>query len=143
VNYVTVPNTAKADPDGPNGALGSIIALPEGTANAPVVIYTPTGVTLESFAAAVDGKDVAVNWRSASENEILGYNLLRQADGAADFVTVNPELIVAENAGQDRGAAYTFRDAAVPPGVYTYVLEFIKLDGTTERSGTVQVTVGP
>jgi hypothetical protein len=68
--------------------------------------------------------------------------VLRQAEGG-EFVTVNPELLVAENAGQDRGAAYTFRDAGVPPGVYQYVLEYVKLDGTSERSATVPVTVGP
>jgi hypothetical protein len=139
VNAVAVKN-ALIDPDGPTGPLGSLVSLPEQGSNAGVTILTPTGVTLESFDAMVDGNSVLVNWRSASESEILGYNVQRQAEGG-EFVTVSPELIVAENAGQDRGASYTFRDMEVPPGAYTYRVEVVKLDGSNENYGAVNVTI--
>ena len=136
-----VVGSALADPDG-SGPLLPLVALPSLDAFANVQIYTPTGVTMEAFGAAVEGRDVLVNWRSASEGEILGYNVQRQAEGG-EFVTVSPELIMAENAGQDRGAAYTFRDMGVPPGAYTYRVEVVKLDGSIETYGAAQVVVQP
>ena len=149
INTVIV-NGVAFDPDGPtlgpNNDHPLPPAVPPQTAQTSfdgVAIYTPTGVTFESFDAAVDGGGVVVNWRSATESEILGYNVQRQVDGGAGFVTVNPELILAENAGQDRGAAYAFRDTGLGTGAYTYRLEVIRLDGTSENYGAVGVRVRP
>ncbi len=139
VNTVTVAN-AMADPDGPSGPLGALAPLPVQQASAGVQILTPTGITFEEFGAVAGDAGVLVNWRTASEAEILGFNVLRATDGG-EFTLVNPELILAEFAGLEQGAAYTFRDEGLPPGAYTYRLEVIKLDGSTEPYGAVDVTV--
>ena len=139
VNTVIVAN-AVADPDGPTGPLPPIAPLPPGETSDGVRIYTPTGVTFEWFDAVAEGDGVLVNWRTASEIEIIGFNVLRATAGG-EFEVVNPELIVAAYAGQEQGAAYEFRDEGLPPGVYSYRLEVIKSDGSTEPYGTADVTV--
>jgi hypothetical protein len=139
INYVTTTG-GQADPDGPNGPLASILSLPDGQSEAPVTIYTPTGVTIESFAATPGENNVSVSWRTASEADIIGFNVLR-ADGSGELVQMNGDLILAQHAGADAGADYSFEDAGAAPGVsYTYVLEIIKLDGSVERRDPVAVT---
>ena len=76
-------------------------------------------MTIESFEARQKGANVVITWRSASEAEIIGYNVLRAA-GAGDLTPVNAELIPAARAGQDSGSDYLFRDDGLAPGVYVY-----------------------
>ena len=129
VNAVTVAN-AVADPDGPSGPLPALAPLPTAQSSDGVAIYIPTGVTIEWFDAVVESGGVLVTWRTASETEIVGFNVLRQTTAATEFVKVNPQLLVAEHAGQNLGAAYAFRDTRLQPGGYTYRLEAVKLDGS-------------
>ena len=64
-----------------------------------------------------------------------------QNDG--ELEVVNPELIVAEHAGVDRGARYAYLDGRARPGVYDwYVLEVILLDGRTDRRPMPFVNAG-
>jgi len=140
-NTVDVSNVV-VDPDGPTGPLPpKAPPLPTGTTTANVAIYTPTGVTFEWFDAVVESDGVLVNWRTASETGIVGFNVLRQPDGATGFATVNAELLVAEHAGRNLGAAYAFRDTGLLPGAYSYRVEVSKLDGSTEPYGRVEVIV--
>ena len=141
VNTVTVTNAA-ADPDGPTGPLGALAPLPPATSNDGVSIFTPTGVTFESFDVVVDADSVLVNWRTASEAAIVGFNVLRLAEGSADgFAAVNSELILAAHPGEEAGDAYSLRDSGLAPGVYTYTLQFVRLDGAVEDYGSVRVTI--
>jgi len=140
VNSVTVTN-AVGDPDGPGGPLPPLAPLPAKTGEAPVSIYTPTGVVLEWFDAAMVDGALLVNWRTASEAEVLGFNVLRRAEADATFAPVNAELILAQFAGQESGGVYTFQDAGLASGVYIYRLEGIRLDGSADVFGEVTVTV--
>jgi hypothetical protein len=137
VDTATV-HDAYADADGP-GPLGPVELLPPQSANASVQTIQPTGVTLASLAAAAQADGVLVSWQTASEAGILGFNVRRSVGG--EFVVVNKELIFAQHAGASRGAAYTYLDAGLPAGVYTYTLEVVMLDGRVERYGLVSVSV--
>ncbi len=140
VNSVTVTN-AVADPDGPAGPLPPLAPLTPQTEEEPVSIYTPTGLVLEWFDAAMTDGAMLVNWRTASEAEVIGFNVLRRAEADAKFAPVNAELILAQFAGQESGGVYTFQDAGLASGSYIYQLEGIRLDGSADVFGEVTVTV--
>jgi len=107
--------------------------------SASVQIIQPTGVTLAGLTAAAQPGGVLMSWQTASEVGILGFNVLRRVGG--EFVAVNPEFLFAQYAGASLGAAYTYVDADLPAGVYTYTLEVVLLDGRVERYGPVSVSV--
>ena len=134
---------AIGDPDGlsPNGPLPPVDALPQQESRARVRIFRPTGVTVAGFSVRVVGLDTLLAWETASEAAITGFNVLRRANGG-DERAANGELIFAEHAGQGRGASYAYRDRGVAPGVYTYVLEVVGLDGRRQWLEPVAVTVG-
>jgi len=137
VNTATV-HDAYADPDGP-GPLGPVDLLSPQSGSASVQIIQPTGVTLAGLTAAAQPGGVLMSWQTASEVGILGFNVLRRVGG--EFVAVNPEFLFAQYAGASLGAAYTYVDADLPAGVYTYTLEVVLLDGRVERYGPVSVSV--
>ncbi len=102
----------------------------------------PTAVRIASFSARPQGKGVLVEWQTASESDVLGFNVLRSEAPDGDFVAVNEELIFATKSGSGGGAAYAYRDEQVAGGkTYYYALEIVKLDGRRERYGLAQVTV--
>ena len=127
-----------ADPDGPNGPDASSLALPDKTDDAPVGITVPTGVSLAGFSATPAPDGIAVGWETVEELNIAGFNVLRQA-GDGEFVILNSELLFAQNAGANQGAAYSFMDTAAPEGILTYVLQVVRLDGSVETLGEVEV----
>jgi hypothetical protein len=140
-NIVTVSN-ALADPDGPDGPLPPLAPLPPSEpASAYVQIYTPTGVVLEWFDAAMTDGAMLVNWRTASEAGVLGFNVLRRPAAEAVFTAANAEFILAHYPGEERGAAYAFRDEGLGAGEYVYRLEGIGLDGNAAVYGEVTVIV--
>ena len=94
-----------------------------------VIKERETGVALAGFTATAEGPTVSLAWETTSEAEIIGFNVLRMAEGGA-FVLVNAEFIPATYAGQGAGATYTLRDDGLPAGAYTYRLEVVGLDGS-------------
>ncbi len=143
-NHQTV-NTAtahdvQADPDGPSGPNGPIVPLDDQSDDAPVTILNPVGEPMGGFSAVAVRGSVQVRWQSESESNILGYNILRSADGR-HFEQVNSGLIFARNAGADAGASYRFIDRSLSGGVYTYRLEIVRLDGGVERYGSARVHI--
>jgi hypothetical protein len=139
INWAIV-NGAKSDPDG-TGPLPEQ-TLPEKRDDAPVTILVSTGVEIVSFAGGQDGSAARLAWETASEANIAGFNVLQQApDG--QFVAVNAELIFAEHAGAASGTRYELQAPDLAPGDYSYTLEVIRLDGTTQRLGPVVVSIAP
>ena len=136
-NTVTAYN-AWADADGPSGPLASVIALPDKSSTAPVGVYIPTGVGVSGFSATPAPDGIAVAWETASEQNIAGFNVLRKA-GAGEFVVANSELLFAQNAGSNQGAAYSFTDTQPGAGRLTYALQVVRLDGSVESVGQVEV----
>jgi uncharacterized repeat protein (TIGR01451 family) len=127
-----------------SGASGSDPAfpLPDKQDDAPAAIILPTGLSVTGLQANAQGKDVTIVWQTANEAQILGFDVLRKSS-PADVKRVNPEMIAAEHAGSSAGTTYSFTDRGLAPGVYTYVLRVIKLDGTMEQLEAKIVTVKP
>ncbi len=134
---------AFADPDGPSNYLPAMGPLRTRWAAEEVEVLRPTGLTLSQLGAEAVEEGVLLTWQTESEGDILGFNVLRREQNDGELEVVNPELIVAEHAGADRGARYAYLDGRVKPGVYGwYVLEVILLDGRTERRPLPFVNAG-
>ena len=143
-NHVTI-NTATAldvvaDPDGPNGPNDPIVSLDDQSDDATVNILNPVGLPIDAFSASSVNGFVQVNWRSESEANILGFNVLRKAkDGS--FEQVNDSLIFARYAGADAGSSYHFIDQNVTDSLSTYRLEIVLVDNSIERYSTKLIGV--
>jgi hypothetical protein len=136
------PNTATvsglvADPDGSIGQAAAL-ELPDKSSTAWVGAYYPTGVVIAGFDAQPQGAEVKLNWQTANEANLAGFNVLRRA-GGAEFVVINSELLWAQNAGANLGATYSFIDTAPPAGVVSYALQAVRLDGGVEPLIQVEV----
>jgi hypothetical protein len=130
--------------DEAGGASGSdpSIPLPDAEDDAPAAIILPTGLSVAGLQANAQGKDVTIVWQTANEAQILGFDVLRKSS-PTEVKQVNAEMIAAENAGSSAGTTYSLTDRGLAPGVYTYVLRVIKLDGTMEQLEAKIVTVKP
>ncbi len=142
-NHETI-NTATAhdvmsDPDGPNGATNAT-PLPEQSDEAPANILNPVGEDMQEFSAFVTGSSVRLQWQTASEANILGFNVLRSS-GDGRFVRINHSLIFSHHAGADVSGAYRFEDRNAFDGRHTYILEIIRLDGSVERYGQTMIHI--
>lgn len=101
---------------------------------------SPTAVTVSSFTAEVAQGQIALQWQTVTEVDIVGFHLLRGTRAEGPFVRINAELIPAQASGSPTGARYHFTDRSARVGkTYFYVLEAVKLDGSTERLSMVQV----
>jgi carboxypeptidase family protein len=82
----------------------------------------PTSVSVSRFLAMRTKKAVAVSWRTRTEAQILGFNLLRNGK------KLNRGLIAAKHSGQARGSTYRFVDR--PAGRSAkYRLQVVDLNG--------------
>jgi hypothetical protein len=96
----------------------------------PVQNCNPTtAVSVRRLDAVRTKKGVSVTWRTASETEILGFNVFRTRTGTSR-IKVNPALIPAKHSGQAGGAAYRVLDRTAKAGRgYTYRLQIVDLRG--------------
>jgi uncharacterized repeat protein (TIGR01451 family) len=94
----------------------------------------PTAVTLDGFAAELEGNNTRVTWRTSLERDTLGFNVWRSATGErAASVKVNATLIGAQGAN---GSTYTFMDQAFTG---SYWIEEIELSGASNFYGPAVV----
>jgi hypothetical protein len=71
---------------------------------------------------------VTVRWRTASEVEVIGFNVYRKTS-SGPLRKVNRALVAAK--GGATGAGYRFVDRSTRAGVvYTYRLQVVDVDGT-------------
>ena len=136
INTATAYNV-RADPDGANGPIGDT-TLPDRTDDAPVSILDPVDEAMRGFWARVAGHAVRLRWQTASERDILGFNVLRSVEGGP-FVQINASIIFARHAGANASGLYSFHDRGLPGERVTYILEIIHLDGSVERYGQVMI----
>lgn len=98
----------------------------------------PTVVVLASFSARTQGKKVVVRWRSASEPDLLGFNVYRSAAGK--LKKLNRVLIRAK--GGSAGHSYSFLDKSARPGrSYGYRLQSVSTGG--KRAWLARASVRP
>jgi subtilisin family serine protease len=102
----------------------------------------PTSAGLAETAVQARPGGVLVTWRTSNEVGVAGFNVQR-ADASGQLEPITDQLIVAAQAGSDRGDSYGYWDAAAASGgTYRYVLEVVKLDGGVARHLLPTVAVG-
>jgi hypothetical protein len=100
----------------------------------------PVPVTLSSFTAQTIGSGVTLAWTTVSEQNNLGFNVLRSVSASGPFARINGALIPgAGNVTQQRNYAYT--DAGATAGTWYYQLEMVDLDGRSQYSDVVAALV--
>ncbi len=89
---------------------------------------TPLPVELESFTATQSGDSVFLAWQTASENNLAGFELYREATGDSELISSywSDDSLRARSSS---GASYDFTDIPAPPGPLRYDLYEISEDG--------------
>ena len=95
-------------------------------------------VELSSFSAAVvENQRVLLNWKTASEENNVGFNVLRSSVERGKYVKLNGKLIPPRRDGE-----YEFSDNKVEAGgKYYYKLESLDRDGQAQLHGPIQITM--
>jgi len=103
----------------------------------------PLPVQLASFFATTKGRDVILNWTTATEVNTAGFEIERklvsQEKAQAKWENVG---FVRGNGNSNRPIEYTFTDTKLNTGKYAYRLRMIDNDGSYEYSDEVQVEIG-
>jgi uncharacterized repeat protein (TIGR01451 family) len=109
---------------------------------AEVTTSYPDAVTLASFTAEAQGQVILLAWETASELDLLGFNLYRGEALGGERIQVNDTLIPGQALGSPVGAKYDVVDSAVVPGItYYYWLEDVDVYGMAVQHGPVTAMV--
>jgi len=93
-------------------------------------------VELASFTASVNEKVVTLNWVTASEINNSGFQVERKSTGEYETIGFVPGFGTTTET-----KSYSFSDANLNVGTYSYRLKQIDFDGTSEYSDVVEVDV--
>lgn len=104
------------------------------------ISFIPLSVQVAEFRAESTSEGVLILWETASENDLLGFNLYRSITPTDRGEQLNGELISSQSPGGG-GATYEWVDAEVNAGTtYYYTLESVDVDGTATQHGPISVT---
>lgn len=91
------------------------------------ILHGPTAARLQSMSAVRAPRGAVIRWRTASELQLLGFNLYREHNGSR--VKLARSLIQSVGKGT-RGHAYSWRDRSLPTGRrVVYRLQAVSLSG--------------
>jgi hypothetical protein len=96
---------------------------------------TPTAVTVSSFITRDSSGSVLLDWETASEVDLVGFELYRSETFAGEKQKLNANLLPAQHPGQAQGANYRFIDVVGQGHRFFYWLEVVQIDG--------MVVIGP
>jgi subtilisin-like proprotein convertase family protein len=97
----------------------------------------PTAVSLASFAGTSTRAGVRLAWRTAAEQQALGFNLYRERNGKS--VRVNRALLPSVFGGSLEEHAYSWLDRRAPTGKLTYRLQAVYVNGARAWLGKTSV----
>jgi hypothetical protein len=98
-------------------------------------------ITLVRFGAHVQADGVVLQWETGAEFATLGFRLWRSTDGQRPSAVPIGDLIM-HKGGTSGGATYTYIDTAIVRGAtYTYWLQEVRGDQTTEDLASLMLTV--
>jgi hypothetical protein len=123
-NYILVTSTF--DP----GATGDFTNQISGPG---AITLAPVAVTMRSLRATATRRGILVRWRTASEVDVLGFNVYRRVQGRR--VRANHHLIGAHGAG-----SYSFLDRRAHAGHYW--VQLVNVDGSRTWYGPARVAAG-
>ena len=112
------------------------VVLSEASAFQIVPRGAPLPVVLTTFTATREKQGVLLTWRTASEQQSLGFEVQRQTAAAGAFV---PLGFVASTDNGIAPASYRFPDAAAPAGTVYYRLRQLDRNGAAVYSPVVAV----
>ena len=126
-----IPVTLRGSPSTDLGHVATLAANEEALDHDFGFVETPTAVRLERFEARVTDHGVRIEWATAFERDVLGFNVFQiDADGSSN--RVNLALILASG-----GGIYHLDEPGAAGGRYT--LEEIRTDLTTAVVGDIVV----
>ena len=106
-----------------------------------VTVSAPTAFTISEFTAQVQDARVQLNWTTANELNVLGFQVYRR-EGKRDETKLNAELIPAQNPGELISNTYAFEDANVRAGKkYVYRLQVVFANGESESVEPIEVKI--
>lgn len=114
------------------------VCVPGSWNQAEVEVTGVVPVELTSFDAAVERNSVTIKWTTASEDENLGFYILRATEQEGDYTRIS-DMIDAEGT-PSVGAEYSYTDE-VSSGIYFYRLEDVASDGSTTLHDPARVVV--
>lgn len=118
--------------DGDDGPVHRFTYAAHSEARFPFALAALSAVPLDPA-----GSGVLVSWETSSEQQLLGFNVLREREDGGRSVTVNPVWIPALG-DEVLPTSYHFLDRSAVEGVvYRYRVEGITTDGLTSRSEPV------
>ena len=128
-------------PGGAHTFIGTVTTKISGSTSVDVtgtgLFEPPTVINLSSFTAKAKGKRVVLKWRTETEIENLGFNILRAETEDGEYVKINKELIPAKG-NSIHGSDYIFIDKNVnPEKTFYYKLEDIDMNGKQTLNGPV------
>lgn len=111
----------------------------------PTTPPNPIVVVLEYFKAEPGDDFVDLLWKTATETNTAGFNILRSTQQFEGYSQINDALIPSGSifSGSSMGGfAYSYQDGPGQPGVYFYLLEELETNGTKNHYGSVRVAFG-
>ena len=99
--------------------------------------FTPIGVHLISFSAETHSDSIRLKWRTASEINHAGYNILRSLEHSEHYLQINSKLITNPDTNTLNESEYVYLDSPEKSGSYSYKLEQISLEGERTLFGPV------
>jgi hypothetical protein len=102
----------------------------------------PLAVTLASFTASPLRGSILLTWETATETDLLGFNLVRADNPEGERLLLNEDLIPCRMPGSLVGATYELEDHSTVPGVtYFYWLEAVDHYGESRFHGPVMAAL--
>jgi hypothetical protein len=104
----------------------------------------PTAITMRAFnAAASSTAQVKVSWTTATELNMIGFNIWRSLTQGSGYQKINSSPVLCQIPGGLAGGTYSWTDDSVQKGTtYYYRLEVIEWSGKTELFGPISVKLG-
>ena len=99
----------------------------------------PLPVELSSFSASIIGSAVKLSWKTETETNNFGFEILRSAQNDNDWIKLG---FVDGYGNSNSPKDYSFTDASVVSGSYSYRLKQIDIDGQFDYSKIIEVELG-
>jgi len=97
---------------------------------------------LSSFTALPSAGGITLQWSTALESDLLGWNVYRSSHPTGPFVRVNP-VTLPSGGDSDEETDYIYQDTAASGGHrYFFLVEGITLQGLPERSFPISARAG-
>ena len=112
------------------------IAFDSGNWILKTVLSINTPVELTAFTAIVDGRNVELNWTTATENNNIGFEVQKKTN--ADFYTI---AFVEGTGTTTETHNYSYVDTDLEPGNYSYRLKQVDTNGAFQLSDEISVEV--